>query len=1249
MRILAIRGWNLNSLAPKFEIDFESEPLRSAGLFAITGDTGAGKSTILDALCLALYADCPRLSSTKGKEKVPDVTGEEISADDARSCLRKGAAEGFAEVDYLGNDGVRYRAKWTARRAHLKASGKLQNEEHILSDLDAEKQVANKVTAVRERVVATTGLDYDEFRRTVLLAQGDFDAVLRANPSERADILEKITGTVIYRDISCRAHKRCQEAEAGLKALQDRRAEHKVMTAEERQAKLDEIAALEEQVEADNAKLADLDAQVLRHDAHEKALSDLATAQGLLDSARLAHDTAAGRRARLASFDLVAPLRSARDRAADLATALQSANDELDKSLTRLERARAIHDSRAESSEQAAATLKLAQNKVTKYTPEWDSAAKLDADVATAAFEANSAEEKVAEAVELSRKVAEELRDCEDKFNAARDQVERSTRDLTALDAFRLAAERWDETETKLRKRGEFAGERNKAFLDIAALTKAISVHEKLLGEIDELNRTSRDERNELDLQIDEVESKIGSREQATFEDRESFLSTIADSLGDLGRTAADYRKAVTDLETARGDLSQARALAGAADAQAAAASLERGAAKGVADKLFAPYERALSAISAEAETLRLRLVPGEACPVCGSCEHPIHAEDHALAAVAADLRRSYEQALADAAGAEEKIRLALEKKAEADGRATTAKAAIAGAETMLAGAGSAYSDRAASIVEAWSIEGLAPFPSAPHDFDETYAHVVQARREACVAELKEVRQLRASREKLMGRRSEIGKELEQRDDRREAARTALQAAGTKLRLAQTAHETALERLCSSDRELTQWVGGTGLTPERLEDDLDGCIQMLRSRSGEWRTAREALTSAKEAVRSYEISRAELGTRASAAATAAEQATEAATARRLMLVEKVEARAELLGGEPTEVHRSRIVGERSDADTLYRDAARLHSEAAQELAGAGQAVTSARKTRDDTAGAQQKALTALETALAAIRIDRDEAESLLSVPLEVVDALRKELSDVDRSIADATTRVEERKIDVQRAIGAGLPEKSREILEGEAAVVREEAKTREGRVWTLRAELQQDQGQQDEVTELDRLIADASAVATDWREISQAIGSRDGDKFARYAQSITLELLVELANKHLAELNPRYSLLKTGELGFHVVDNEFGEERRAPRSLSGGERFLVSLALALALSGLGGRQTFADTLFIDEGFGTLDAETLDDAIDVLELLQSQGRNVGVISHVEAMKERIPTQIRVTKLGGGRSAVSVVSGADIVAA
>jgi exonuclease SbcC len=131
----------------------------------------------------------------------------------------------------------------------------------------------------------------------------------------------------------------------------------------------------------------------------------------------------------------------------------------------------------------------------------------------------------------------------------------------------------------------------------------------------------------------------------------------------------------------------------------------------------------------------------------------------------------------------------------------------------------------------------------------------------------------------------------------------------------------------------------------------------------------------------------------------------------------------------------------------------------------------------------------------------------------------------------------------------------------------------------------------------------------------------------------------------LSAIGPRYQLAQgiNADLAVHVVDHDMADELRAARSLSGGERFLVSLSLALALSGLEGRSSFVDTLFIDEGFGSLDQETLDIALDALESLHSRGRKVAVVTHVAAMIDRIVVQVRVEKLGGGHSVVRLIDG------
>ncbi len=164
-----------------------------------------------------------------------------------------------------------------------------------------------------------------------------------------------------------------------------------------------------------------------------------------------------------------------------------------------------------------------------------------------------------------------------------------------------------------------------------------------------------------------------------------------------------------------------------------------------------------------------------------------------------------------------------------------------------------------------------------------------------------------------------------------------------------------------------------------------------------------------------------------------------------------------------------------------------------------------------------------------------------------------------------------------------------------------------------------------------------------WAVMNEVIGSKDGARFRRFAQTVTLDHLIALANEQLRDINPRYTIERNsiGGLGLQVVDGDMAGEIRSVRSLSGGERFLISLALALGLSRLDGRSSYVDTLMIDEGFGALDARALDIVIEALESLQNQGRKVGVISHVEALTERIPVQVRVEKQGNGRSRVRTI--------
>ncbi|MGZ8196648.1 MAG: AAA family ATPase, partial [Methylosarcina sp.] len=203
MRILQIRFKNLNSLVGEWMIDLTHPAFSSDGIFAITGPTGAGKTTLLDAVCLALYGRTPRLNKvSKGWNEI----------------MSRQTGECFAEVTFETQAG-RYRSHWSQRRAHKKPGGELQSPQHEIACADSGQIVETKSRGVAEEIEKVTGMDFDRFTRSMLLAQGGFAAFLQASPDERAPILEQITGTHIYSLISIRVHERRLEERKKLESL----------------------------------------------------------------------------------------------------------------------------------------------------------------------------------------------------------------------------------------------------------------------------------------------------------------------------------------------------------------------------------------------------------------------------------------------------------------------------------------------------------------------------------------------------------------------------------------------------------------------------------------------------------------------------------------------------------------------------------------------------------------------------------------------------------------------------------------------------------------------------------------------------------------------------------------------------------------------------------------------------------------------------------------------------------------------
>ncbi|MEG1572494.1 MAG: AAA family ATPase [Bacteroidales bacterium] len=261
MKIVAIRGKNLASLEGEFEIDFTKEPLKSAGIFAITGSTGAGKSTILDALCLALFDQTPR-TNVGENVFIQDVQDKTINQKDSRTILRRGTSQGYAEVDFYALSGNKYRAKWSVRRANAKIDGSMQNAEIRLLNVDTGLEVPGRKTEILSKIVELIGLNFDQFTRAVLLAQGDFATFLKAKTNEKAELLEKLTGTNMYSRISISIYEKTKKAEQDLNHLKERVQDIELLSPEEwsqleveKQNLLLELAHLKEAHQRESAKI----------------------------------------------------------------------------------------------------------------------------------------------------------------------------------------------------------------------------------------------------------------------------------------------------------------------------------------------------------------------------------------------------------------------------------------------------------------------------------------------------------------------------------------------------------------------------------------------------------------------------------------------------------------------------------------------------------------------------------------------------------------------------------------------------------------------------------------------------------------------------------------------------------------------------------------------------------------------------------------------------------------------------------
>lgn len=1266
MKILAIRGSNLTSFAGDFALELDRAPLDRLGLFAISGATGAGKSTLLDALCLALFDRTPRLG---GPSKVLVGRADEdeearLSAYDVRGMLRRGAGKGHAEVDFLGKDGRRYRARWNVWRARERAEGRFRPQELTLTDVVSGQVFGRTKGEVLQAIQERLGLSFDQFRRSALLAQGEFAAFLRADANERAELLERMTGTEVYSRVSIAAHEQNAKEQEELKRLSQGLAAIALLSDAEREGVRVQLGEEEAARVREESRLREAEAALSWYAQRAELVGQEQQAESAVARAEAEREAAAPREALLEAV-----------RAAEGFRAVVSAVEAAEQGCVRAEAEQLERASQAEAALAAAA----AQRQV-RMQAEAARAVALEAEasVRPALEEAATLDTRRAEAEREAREAAELAKQAKDAETSAREALEQAQAAEAKAQALVDAAEAWRAAHASWES---LATEWPRWQRELERFAVALKEEQGAGADAERLGKDAERLGAEVQARREEHQDAVESEAQA------QALATHAEAA--LGEDGGAARRALREALLARQEALGALALAGEgaraegaaegdaaseveahreASARAAEEAKDAAARRAAQEAMLHEARRAQSRAEATQglASHRAALHDGEPCPLCGALEHPYAREASALEGLVAEAAaRVLElESARDAAAEQEsaaRVRQATADTAatQAEGRRDTAARKRAGHRESWRAARERWS-RAALPAEASASSVTPPgSPSAapPEDAEDSTAQPwLRAAQEDVRARLATLREEEASAELRAGAAREARALLETRRVRREGAAEALRKAeDARSRAAQAHREALLRRDTARDarqRALAEvappfaaevsWEDKLAADPARFQGR---CLERVTR----WREKLAELEDSRKRLDAQQGSRAREEVRLQARLEDAQTAARRASLKDAALQDAARARARLLQGRPTQEVRAEVQA-RVDAAQVTYERAREDSEALQQAEKVATArAEDAVRLRAEAARALDNAQAVLAERLAGHGTTLEQLKALLSRGAAWCDAEARALDALREAVAQARAVLAERRERRVRHEASGLPA----LAEGDVAALCERLRTdvevRRRAEALLRAKLDSDDAARARHGAEARALEQRRADAEVWKTLGDLIGSHDGKKFKVFAQSLTLDALLLHANAHLRELARRYRLERVPghDLDLQVVDGDMGDEVRSVASLSGGESFLVSLALALGLASLSSETTQVETLFIDEGFGTLDPETLEVALATLDALQATGRQVGIISHVSGLAERIGVQVRVVKQGGGRSKLVVEGDAGLV--
>ncbi|MFI8009754.1 AAA family ATPase [Acinetobacter sp. ABJ_C4_1] len=1197
MKILSIRIKNLASLSDEHFIDFESAPLAHAGLIAIVGKTGAGKSTILDAMCLALFNRVPRLKDSDGKLK--DVDGSELLTNSPLTVLRRGTGHGFAELCFIAQDQKRYLARWEIKRARENPNGKLQSVQRHLKCLTDGVVLADKAKAVDEKVKQITQLSFEQFTRAVLLAQSEVTAFLKARDSERGELLEYLTNSSIFAKIGELAFRKTADIAKQRKQLEEFLGHIEILSDEEIAA----FTAQYQQAEQNHQHLEQqkniLDKQQQWFERKAKLEQEVQAKQQQFQAQQNHHQQLAGEREQLKRLEVFSEIRPQVFQQAQNLQTLQQLEPQIQQAQTKFNELVQIFETGQKQ-------YQLAEQEL-KQTLDFEQ-------------QHQHALNQVRQSIQERAFIADEYKKCkekrhvlEQKLSPLHQQQNTVQQQITQLE------------QNKIHLQQQLIQTQQYAVLD-----KGLSAHLHQLGQFIQNYQAieqqlgnptlARQKLSEAKSELEQLTASLGTVEQIELKleqqrkDKDQKLVQVT-QLDLIQQKIKIYHELYAELQQFTEKHTQASAQEEQLKTICQLAEQDYQTAKTEREKLQHILQQQRLLHTENIEQLRANLKEGEACLVCGSTHHPYRIDDSAVSKALFDLQQQQEH---QAIALEQTKFNVWQTQQHA---LTQCRAELEQVQKYLAQLQAKQTHLQQELEQQFSLNELhIELNQAPEQILQTLNELRQAAQTAISSfDSENLRLTQAIKQH---------NQLVQTIQRNESL----------LNTAQQWQQQVQHIVeCLSEAEQHAWQQSSSQTAKQTWTILDARAKQLEQQEQLSHRFEQQQQELKMLTANFEQMTKqidEIDQNLQEITLKGQQNNEKAVS----LIQQMTGHADIKPHEWLIEHDVK----RQQQQTAYHEAKQRFEQTRQHFEQQKQALDQLKHQHQHTAEYQQQIDGQIQNWLKAhADFQASDLTALMQINSAQEQDIRNRLNHAERLLSEASSALKT----MQEQLSEHLQtqpdieyEKLVSLIQDNIAELKAQLEVRDRLKLKLEVHQQNLVKQQQYAEQIQNIQQEEHR----WSKISGLIGDAKGKEFRDYAQQYHLDILVEHANQQLAMLSQRYTLKRLDQsLSLAIIDHDMDGETRSVASLSGGESFLTALALSLAIANMASGSMKIESLFIDEGFGTLDASSLHMVMNALDQLQNQGRQVILISHIQEMHERIPVQIQVKPLGAGASTIEVV--------